>query len=66
NQTGKTGGRDVENKILTLPAIKSIDFTKSQIIHYRQKAVSSLERFGDEPAAIGLKELADSATQLPI
>ncbi len=65
DQTGKTGGRDVENKILTLPAIKSVDFAKSQIVHYRQKAVSSLERFGDEPAACGLKELADSATQLP-
>jgi geranylgeranyl pyrophosphate synthase len=66
DQTGKTGGRDVENKILTLPAIKGVDFAKSQIIHYRQKAVSSLERFGAHPAACGLRELADSATQLPV
>jgi geranylgeranyl pyrophosphate synthase len=66
NETGKTTGRDVENKILTLPAIKSIDYTKSQIVHYRQKAVSSLAGFGSNPAAIGLKELADSVTQLPL
>jgi octaprenyl-diphosphate synthase len=66
SKTGKTGGRDVENKILTLPAIKSIDFTKSQIVHYRQKAVSSLAGFGPNPAAVALKELADSITQLPL
>ena len=66
NETGKTGGRDVENEILTLPAIKGIDFTKSQISYFRQKAVSSLDRFGQIPAAIALKELADSITQFPL
>lgn len=66
SETGKTGGRDVENKILTLPAIKSIDFAKSQIVHYRQKAVSSLAGFDPNPAALALKELADSVTQLPL
>jgi len=66
NKTGKTSGRDVENKILTLPAIKGIDFTKSQIVHYRQKAVSSLASFGPNPAVLALKELADFITQLPL
>ncbi|MFA5292465.1 MAG: polyprenyl synthetase family protein [Phycisphaerae bacterium] len=66
NETGKTGGRDVENEILTLPAIKGIDFTKSQIAYFRQKAVSSLDRFGQSPAAAALKELASSMTQLPL
>jgi len=66
NETGKTGGRDVENEILTLPAIKGIDFTKSQIVRYRQKAVSLLDRFGQTPAAAALKELAASITQMPL
>jgi geranylgeranyl pyrophosphate synthase len=51
---------------LTLPAIKGIDFAKSQIVRYRQKAVSSLAGFGSNPAALALKELADSITQLPL
>ena len=66
SETGKTTGKDVENKILTLPAIKGIDFTKSQIVHYRQKAISLLTGFGPNPAVLALKELADFITQLPL
>jgi octaprenyl-diphosphate synthase len=63
NDTGKTAGRDFANKIPTLPIIKSIDFTKSQIANYRQKALDSIAIFNDHPAATALKELTICATQ---
>ncbi|OHB53268.1 MAG: hypothetical protein A2Y10_00770 [Planctomycetes bacterium GWF2_41_51] len=58
--TGKTAGRDFENKIPTLPILKSIDFTKSKIAEYREKALSSLNIFAAEPAANALKDLTIS------
>jgi octaprenyl-diphosphate synthase len=63
NDTGKTAGRDLENKIPTMPIIKSIDFTKSQIMQFRQKALDTLEPFDSHPAASALKELTICATQ---
>jgi octaprenyl-diphosphate synthase len=66
HDTGKTAGRDFENKIPTMPIIKSIDFTKSQIMQYRQKALDIIEKFSDTPAALALKELTISATQTSI
>jgi len=64
--TGKTAGRDFENKIPTMPILKSIDFTKSKIADYRQKAEASLDRFGQNPAVDALKGLAEAVTQLPL
>lgn len=61
--TGKTAGRDFENKIPTLPILKSFDFTKSKIAEYRQKAISALNVFADNDAAAALKELTISVTQ---
>jgi len=95
SRTGKTGGRDLLTRTLTLPLIhaasvldssarnelldafdsgqadinrivsmlnasKSIDFTKSQIVQYRQKALLALESFGPHPAAAELKNLCKS------
>lgn len=58
--TGKTAGRDFENKIPTLPILKSIDFTKSKIDEYRHKALSSLKTFHDTPASTALKNFTTS------
>ena len=101
SRTGKTAGRDLFTRTLTLPVIhaagvldssakselldmlgseradinrivsilntsKSIDFTKSQIAQYRQKAVSVLDDFGSQPAASAIKELAIRATQISL
>jgi len=57
NQTGKTTGRDLENKIPTLPTIKNTDFTKEQIVRYQQKALNIIACFNESPAAKALKEL---------
>jgi geranylgeranyl pyrophosphate synthase len=63
NNTGKTIGRDFENKIPTMPIVKSIDFTKSQITQYRQKALNIIDSIADNPAAKALKALTIAATQ---
>ncbi|MEN6383754.1 MAG: polyprenyl synthetase family protein [Phycisphaerales bacterium] len=66
HDTGKTAGRDFENKIPTMPILKSIDFTKSQIMQFRQKALDIIGKFSDTPAALALKELTICATQTSI
>jgi octaprenyl-diphosphate synthase len=63
NNTGKTTGRDFENKVPTMPILKSIDYTKSQIDQFRQNALDRLKDFGNHPAANALKELTIAATQ---
>lgn len=63
NNTGKTVGRDFENKVPTMPILKSIDFTKSQITQYRQKALDIIDSIAANPAAKALKELTICATQ---
>ncbi len=66
NNTGKTTGRDFENKVPTMPILKSIDFTKSQIAQYRQNALDIIDSFTAGPAAKALKELTICATQTTI
>ncbi|MCE5341047.1 MAG: polyprenyl synthetase family protein [Planctomycetaceae bacterium] len=63
NNTGKTTGRDLENKVPTMPILKSIDFTKSQIAQFRQNALDIIDGFAANPAAKALKELTICATQ---
>jgi octaprenyl-diphosphate synthase len=63
NNTGKTTGRDLENKVPTMPSLKGIDYTKSQIDQFRQNALDKLKDFGNHPAANALKELTLFATQ---
>jgi geranylgeranyl pyrophosphate synthase len=66
NNTGKTAGRDLENKVPTMPILKSIDFTKAQIDNYRQNALTIIDSLNTGAAAKALKELTICATQTAI
>lgn len=55
------------NRIISvLQSSKSINFAKSRAEQYRQKALAAIDHFGSQPAASALKELAFSATQIPL
>jgi heptaprenyl diphosphate synthase len=58
--------RDINRILSILHTSKSIDFAKMQAVQYRQKALAILDSFGHQPTVSALKELALSATQIPL
>ncbi|MCX5632806.1 MAG: polyprenyl synthetase family protein [Phycisphaerae bacterium] len=55
------------NRIISiLHTSKSIDFAKSCAQQYCRKALAALDSFGSHPAVSALKEMALSATQIPL
>jgi octaprenyl-diphosphate synthase len=57
---------DMGRIVSILDSVKGIDYAKSQAVQYQQKALAALDSFGSNQTVSALKELALSATQMPL
>ena len=57
---------DMSRIVSILDSVKGIDYAKSQAVQYQQKALATLDSFGSNQTVSALKELALSATQMPL